>query len=473
MKRLLEALRAAMRWCLRFPLGRSQWLALGAWLVLLAMAMLAFGGYIAFTTNRNVERADQAMYLILAEKTRGELWPAATDGIRNPIFPWLLAKVESDRDAMFAAGLRLNVRLGALLAILLGVWAGRRMAWLPAVLFVTLGGLGVIAPISTYVGTEVVFYGLFFAAWMLALGLLDRLTLPRCALFGATLALAYLAKPGVTLLTGVFVVVGLVRWWMSDDGSGWRGWRPLGGAALALGIALAMMLPRLFYASRVFGDPLQNTAANCFWEESWDACLPKIHRLNPLRAHKIPPGEWPSAARYFERNGVSGAWTRLTSGIAAQIENVINPGPKSILFLRPPSPERQVRRTFPYRGFFLVPPLLAALGFTIILARRPGEIVLTSAVRYQFAFAVLLVGASLGAFGWYHAIASGPRFIMTLYLPVLGSLLAAADAFRRRLAAGWADVASAAAWAFMLALFLVHMSVIATHPYFDEMRGAF
>lgn len=466
MNRLREILRVVVRWCLLHPLGRSQWIVLGAWLLALALGMLALGGYMALATNRDAELYDQGAYLRLAETNRTSAWPVATDGIRNPLFPWLLAKTASgDRDTMFAAGLRLNVRLGALLAILLGVWAGRRMAWLPAVTFTTLGGLGIVLPISTYVGTEVLFYGLFFAAWMLALGLLDRLTLPRCAVFGLTLGIAYLAKPGVTMLCGAFVVVGLVRWIRKGDG--WIGARPLFGAMLALVVAAAAMLPRMLDATRKFGDPLQNTAANCFWEENWDACYAKLSYLNPRLAHKLAPGEWPSSARYFTRNGAAGAWMRLTKGIGEQCGNLFAAEEKSLWFSRKPSAKRPVRHIFPYRGFFLLPPMLLALGLTLA-ARRVEEV-----AWFQIAFVVLLFGASFAAFSWYWVIAPGARFILALYLPVLASLLLAAERARRRLATGWADAACAGTWAAMLGIFVWHIAIIATHPVFEKVRGAF
>ncbi len=474
MNRLLGLLSTAVRWCLLHPLGRSQWIALGVWLALLAGGMLALGEYVALTTNRDPELYDQGAYLMLAEKTRGALWPAATDGIRNPLFPWVLAKTSTgDRDAMFAAGLRLNVRCAALLALLLGAWAGRRLAWLPAVTFTTIAGLGVLIPISTYVGTEVLFYGLFFAAWMLALDLLDRLTLSRCALFGAALGLAYLAKPGVTLLCGAFIAVGILRWIRKSEPSGWLGARPLLGAALAAAIAVTMMLPRMLDAAHKFGDPLQNTAANCFWEDNWTACFPKLGYLNPRLAHRLPPGEWPSAARYLARNGVGGAWARLTKGMSEQCGNVFSADPKSLWFSRSPSPKRLVRRIFPYRGFLLLPPLLIAAGLGLVVIRRHGSAAIPSAAWFQTAFALLLVGASFGAFSWYWVIAPGARFIMALYLPVLASLLIAAEAARRRLAAGWADAVCAGTWAVMLGTFLIHIGIIATHPFFEKVRGAF
>ena len=463
MNRVAQFFRTALSWCVHYPLGRSQWIALGVWLVALGGGMLALGEYVALTTNRDADLYDQSAYLGLVETDRTSLWPTTTDGIRNPLFPWLLAKTASgDRDVMFAAGLRLNVRLGALLAILLGVWAGRRLAWLPAVMFATLGGLGVLLPISTYLGAEVLFYGLFFAAWMLSFGLLDRLTLARSAIFGAVLGLAYLAKPGVTLLFGAFVAVGAVRWLRRGDG--WTGARPLFGAALALAVALPMMLPRMFDAKRKFGDPLQNTAMLCFWEENWAACLPKLANLNPRLADRIPAGEWPSASRYLARNGIGGAWTRLITGMGKQLANVISADPKGVWLSREPSPKRQVRRMFPYRGLFLLPPLVLAVALGVRCRGWPW---------WKIAFAVLLVGASFGAFGWYSAIAPGARFIMALYLPVLAALLLAAEGARRRLALGWADAACGGTWALMLGVFVWHISVIVTHPFFGGVRGAF
>lgn len=472
MNRLGSFLRAALQWCLQFPLGRSQWVTLGIWLVAIAAVMLTLGGSIAQNTNRDPELYDQGAYLRVAEQNRTALWPTQTDGIRNPLFPWLLAKTASgDQSAMFAAGLKLNVRCGAVLVLLLGVWAGRRLAWLPAVTFATLGGIGVLLPISTYVGTEVLFYGLFFAAWMLALDLIEKLTLTRCALFGATLGFAYLAKPGVTLLASAFVAVGLVRW--LRKGEDWTGAKPLIGAALALAVAVPMMLPRMLDAARQFGDPLQNTAANCFWEENWDACYPKLSELNPKNIGRLPLDERPSASRYFARHGIGDAWARLSTGMGEQLANVVSADPKGIWFSRSPSPKRQVRRVFPYRGLFLLPPLLLAGGLGVVALRRSGTAAVGGEVWLQIAFAVLLVGASFSAFSWYWVIAPGARFIMALYLPVMASLLIVAEAARRRLATAWADATCAGTWATMLAIFLVHIGIIATHPFFEKVRGAF
>jgi hypothetical protein len=472
MSRFREIVRAAGEWLLAHPLRGSHWIALAVWLLALSAGMIALGEYVALTTNRDVELYDQAAYLAVAEKNESAWWPAATDGIRNPLFPWLVAKTTSgDRAAVFPAALKLNVRCGALLAILLGVWAGRRLSWLPAVLFVTVGGLGIVLPISTYVGTEVLFYGLLFAAWMLAFDLFDRLTLARCALFGATLGLAYLAKPGVTLLCGAFIAVGLIRWWRKDDT--WKGVQPLLGAGLALVIAAVMLLPRALDAAKQFGDPLQNTAANCFWEENWDACYAKLGYLNPRLANRLAPGEWPSAGRYFARNGVAGAWTRLTKGMGEQFGNILGADEKSVWFSRSPSAKRPIRRIFPYRGIYLLPPLLLVAAFGIAGMKRPGIAAIPTAAWFQTGFAVLLVGASFGAFSWYWVIAPGARFILALYLPVLASLLVTSEALRRRLATGWADAVSAGTWLAMLGLFLVHIGIIATHPYFDKVRGVF
>ena len=78
MRQVFSILRAATRWCLQYPLGRSQWLSLGAWLVLLALGMLALGQYVAFSTNRDADLYDQGAYLMLAEKNR-DWWPSATE----------------------------------------------------------------------------------------------------------------------------------------------------------------------------------------------------------------------------------------------------------------------------------------------------------------------------------------------------------------------------------------------------------
>lgn len=476
MTRLGEFLRAALERSLRFPLGRSQWIILGLWFLLLAGGMIEFGDRIARTTNVDPEAYDQGAYVRVAEQNRSAWWPTVTDGIRNPLFPWLLAKSNgSGNDSMFADGLRLNVRLGAFLVVLLGCWAGKRFAILPALMFVTVAS-AIVLPVSTYVGTEVLFYGLFFAAWMLAFALFERLTLLHCALFGATLGLAYLAKPGVTLLTGSFIAVGLTLWLgarRTGEALGWVGMRPLLGAALATLIFAVTILPRAVNSWGQFGDPLQNTAARCFWAEDWNACYPILGLLNPRLIERVPVEERPSAGRYIERHGWSGMWDRLTRGFAVQADNVFSPDQKSLWFDRKPSEKRPVRRLFPYRGFFLLPPAALALGLWIVARRRCGEDVLSPAAPWQIAFALLLVGASFGAFSWYSVIAPGARFIIALYLPILASLILVVEALRRRLAARWSDGVVAGAWLVMFGVIMTHLVLIATHPVFDKLKGAF
>lgn len=476
MTRFVEILRAAVDWTLRFPLGRSQWIVLVLWSLILAGGMIEFGDRIASATNVDPEAYDQGAYVRVAEQNRAAWWPTVTDGIRNPLFPWVLAKVsDSGTDTTFGAGLRLNVRLGAVLVLLFAYWAGRRLALLPAITFTTIAA-AIVLPISTYVGTEVLFYGLFFAAWMLAFDLFQRLTFLRCALFGATLGFAYLAKPGVTLLTGCFILVGLALWFHSrraGDSSGWTSFRPLIGAALATAIFTATILPRALNAWQQFRDPLQNTAARCFWADDWSMCYPILGNLNPRFIERIPAEDRPTASRYLTRYGWSGVWGRFTRGVAVQADNVFSVDQKNIWFDRRPSSKRPIRRIFPYRGFFLIPPMALVIGLYLASRRGPPEAAITPTTKAQLAFTVLLVGLTFGAYSWYSVIAPGARFIIALYLPLFATLLFAAEALRRRLATQWSDYTAAGTWLLMFSLVTTHLVLVVTHPYFDKLKGAF
>jgi hypothetical protein len=295
-------------------------------------------------------------------------------------------------------------------------------------------------------------------------------------LFGATLGLAYLAKPGVTLLAGCFVLVGLLLWLgarRSNDSLHWTGLRPLIGAALASGVSGLIILPRALDAWEKFGDPLQNTAQRCFWADSWDECFPVGGYLNPRFIDRVPIEDRPTAARFIVRHGWAGAWMRLSQGICIQADNVFQPDRRSLWFERQPSAKRPVRRIFPYRGFFLLPPAALATGLWFVARRMFGANAMSLAAAWQGAFAFLLVLITAGAFAWYAPIASGARFIMALYLPVLASLLIAAEALRRSLAAQWIDCVAAGTWIVMLATITAHLALIATHPYFDRLKGAF
>lgn len=476
MIRISEICRSALEWALRYPLRRSQWIVLAVCLLLLAIGMIEFGDRIAIATNTDSESYDQGAYLRVAERNRDAFWPTVTDGIRNPLFPWLLAKTSTlEADTMFSAGLRLNVRLGALFVFALGLWAGRRFAWLPAVTFAIIAS-AVVLPISTYVGTEVLFYAFFFIAWMLAFALYERLTWLKCALFGVALGFAYLAKPAVTLLTGCFVIVGVGVWLRMrgrEDALGWNGIRPFFGALLAVGVFALMILPRAFNAWEQFRDPLQNTAARCLWAANWDECYPILGYLNPRFIERIPPDDRPSASRYVKRYGWPGAWTRIAGGVAIQADNVFAPDQKNIWFDRRPSAKRPVRRIFPYRGFLLLPPA-ALLGGLLVFARKDSKIgPISPTARYQFVFGLMVVILSFAAFSWYSVIAPGARFIIALYLPILASMLLAVESLRRQLDNRVCDYVVAGTWSLMFAAVTIHLALICTHPYFDKLKGAF
>jgi hypothetical protein len=159
--------------------------------------------------------------------------------------------------------------------------------------------------------------------------------------------------------------------------------------------------------------------------------------------------------------------------MARQFENLVDPGKKSLLFSRPPSDKRPVKRIFPYRGWMLVPPALLVLALLPAALRTRTSQIFTPATVSQIAFTILLLGVSFAAFGWYYPISPGARFVMALYLPALAILALVAENLRIRLDAVWSDRISRAVWTITLATFLAHMAIISRHPHFTEVRAAF
>ncbi|MEO8353087.1 MAG: hypothetical protein ABI680_15255, partial [Chthoniobacteraceae bacterium] len=217
----------------------------------------------------------------------------------------------------------------------------------------------------------------------------------------------------------------------------------------------------------------QNTAIRCFWEDDWNACLPKLNYLNPRQIDQIEPADRPSPRRYFSQHSLGDAFHRLTHGMAMQFEQLMGTGKKSLYFSRPPSEKRPVKRVFPYRGWMLVPPGLLVLILLAANFRSRAAELFTPTTVTQIGFTVLLLGVSFAAFGWYFPISPGARFVMALYLPALAILTLVADHLRLRFDAVWSDRISRAVWTIMLVVFLAHMVIISRHPYFTELRAAF
>lgn len=500
---------------------REPWLVLPAWesqrprlvfLAFLALFAMAFGYVCALQigqVNQNRASSDQQNNIELARDSRGDLLPGRTDGVVNPLWPWLAGKtvvtVSADDDARaFLHGKWLNVGLSLVFCVGLGLWACRRLPLLPSVSLVGLSGLGAMAQRAPFFQPEPLFYMLFFGCTVLGAALLIRNTLPRYAIFGALCGLCYLAKASITPFLGIVLALSsgiaiLCLWprmlffwprlprYLAEQGFDWkRHWIGLGLVLAGFTIVIA---PRAIYSQKHFGSPLHSFPKYWMWQDDFETESTAFMLEYPKLAKAAKAGgePLPSAGVYLKKHGWPHFQTRLVEGSTNALRNFLLPeyrptrDPRSGVMSPIPGPwEKQPKKPKPwkhilrYRGYYLgtLAVWTLALGLAFA-AQRLRKSVKTAPIPQAPGLILLGVGSFIAftlAYGLYEVIGKGDRFMLSLWVPVVAALIFA----ERRLVKGlsgqgiWASLGSGLVHLCLIWALCARLGEITRFPYFRD-----
>lgn len=430
-------------------------------------------------TNWNRLASDQQYNIELAREMDGDWFPHRTRGIVNPLWPWLAARIDSAESdaATFARGRWANLIGCAVFLVGAAVVLGRRWGVLPALVFCYAGGFGALLSRAVFFQPEPLFYLLSFVAWALMLSTFWRNPWWTFPVIGGVTGLAYLAKASALPQLGVFLAVGaalcLAAWAPGCrrallgalDRWSWR--RQALGGLIVLVVFTAVIAPLAVFSERQFGSPLHSWPSYWMWQDDFGSESIPFMAAHPdaeaLAA--VAPDELPSMRNYLATHDIADIRDRLLGGMAARMhEFFFHEGS-----LRDRDGGKPWKSVLRYRGCLpaLFAGLLAALA--VVGARLGHFRGRWGAVAACVVFAGGLFVLSWMAFGWYHRIGRGPRFMLGLYLPVLYSLLAGCLWIHRRLPDGHpARWLTPAATAGSLAWILLRMGELMLHPRFED-----
>jgi hypothetical protein len=414
-------LRAVVDWLFSRPEGLSHWLAIAIWLAaLLAVQWHVSQGFIA-EGNKDLTLYDQDAYLSLAKANVPFIWPAFTDGIHAPLFPFLIKSwVNADQAQFFAAAKQANVWFGIGATVLLALYFLWKLPMLPAMNVGTISAL-IIAPASAFATPEVIYYTALFFFWLVGWRLLVGNPLRSYALAGVLCATAYLARPSTLLLCLCLLLLSLWRWWQvhesGTEDTTWLGGRFMAGAVVFYLCFLIPVLPKAYDTYQRTGDPFQNAAEYCIWMDDSAHSVALLRDFPNQRFKEWPREQQPSALNYWSKHSIGEIWQRLNDGMTAQTENFLL-GEKSIKqALRT---KTRLRAVLPWRGAYP----LALLLCTFLLATQSASGKSRTVVdrRMLWALAALGFATYFLAISFYSPIVKGDRLILAVYIPVLFSL---------------------------------------------------
>jgi len=397
-------------------------------LLLLALA----GFYLAGATehakrvNNFKARGDQSGYLGDAEAVYAN-WHGRTPplliGERNrmPLYAGYLALFYSPSmsdDEYFVVAKRANIYLSLGLLALLAAILARFLKPVPAANLLLVVAFGYFVFKAGYAQSELLFYFLFFVAFLLMLKTLTARggasrTLGPAAGAGAFAALAHLTKAAMLPLMAIFVVSCVVKGLSQKRGREgfsllsvenpsrplfWT--EPFLAAVVATAVFVAVLSPYLLTNKRVFGHYFYNVNTTFYmWYDDWPrASVGTILHGDGVGWPTMPADQLPSASRYWREHTAGQIAARVAAGFADMAERS-------------------------YKTYWYLNYVVAFLAFALLLVATRWKDV-SALIRARPAAAAFLVMYALAyLFGIaFYAPVSGTgttRFLLAHLLPLL------------------------------------------------------
>lgn len=377
----------------------SRW----RWSLMLLGVPMVFGAYLwgAVTHTRalNTDRTkfDQSAYQNYAIHLAMDSHYIG-DRNRMPVYPFiqsLFYERGMDEALFFQRGQLVNIGVSVLVLTGIGLVFFWQLALPLATILFLATAFTVFVFKAGYVQAEILFYGLFFIAYLLMLWMLLRPSWWQAGLLGICIGVSHLTKASLQPATLMFVVALIFRGILIH-----RGWRAvlqhLGWGALTLAACAAVLFPYLQTSKRVFGRYFYNVNSTFyFWCDSWEEAKQgtKAHG-DRVGWPDMPPDQIPSPRKYFREHTPRNIVGRIVRGLQISWRN-------------------HTRSGYGYAKYALVYGVCALVA-TVMSWRR-----LNSLEQLALWFSLTLWGGYVVLYAWYVPIAQGQRFMLALWLPVV------------------------------------------------------
>lgn len=451
----------------------GRWAAVVGLLALYACVHFFLAGQLIRQTNftdEDILGADQKHNLKLTLQTLPDLtpdfstsvseplkkwFPHRTDGVVNPLWPWVAAwladpdhKASGDSEVspqdreLFNRGRWFNVGLTCGFVIFVGLGLGRVWSLGATANALFLIGLGAFLPRAVYYQPEPLYIVFFTLTWIACLFALLRNSLWIYALIGLFSGLAYLAKGSVQPLVAVFIGVSTLRWlwgwilahWPGKTGTSlWIRRNHFFGLALLVFVHLMTCGPRLAHSQERFGSAFHSYPGYWMWFDDFEECFAWMNKYGSRATlETLPKSERPSLATYAKTHTPQEMLERLRNGVQVKLTDLLAPG-QTKQSKKNPKPWKGV---FEQRGWYLGAILLICAGVAVsgvsLGKKTPGRAHLHPESASVFLFVLGSFCAYTLAYGWYTPIGRGDRFMLSLYAPLVLSLLWASEAMLKR-----------------------------------------
>lgn len=373
----------------------------------------------ANNVNTDINATDQSAYIDYAKNMAQTNWQFIGGRNRMPLYPSLMSLFYKDGmsdDRFFARGKQVGIGIGLICLGAVFFLFCQKVHRFDSLVATLIAAFTVFAYKAPYFQAEIIYYTISLALFYLLHKFIAEPTHKTAILAGVIGGLGHLTKasvmPALALAVGLAFLQIIPDFWQK-----WHGeekeqaffittvWKKFANILLLVGCFVLVIFPYIHTSKERFGRYFYNVNSTFYiWYDSW------AEATQGTKAHgdrigwpDMPPEEIPSLQKYVRDH------------TNQQIVNRFITGYQTIY--------TKVTRSYGYI-WFLLAYLLLTLG---LIVQNPN--LLTAASLWQSLFIVgYFVGHSL-LYAWYAPIASGNRFILSLFLPILllfGSFLSAA-----------------------------------------------
>ncbi len=365
------------------------------------------------SVNLSATSGGQYPYLMNA-KEMAEKGPLEFFGDRNrmPLYPALLATVYvDDWDSFVSRAGWFAIATSVIVLVALGAISYRTLRPWAATVLTLIAAVCIFIYKASFVQAELLYYGLFFASWLVTCRLVDRPTVGYAMLAGALMGSTYLTKASALLLLMVYVAtsVGAIVFDLlrknqetksSQCNEGKRQivkpWQAITSIGLTIATFLLVVSPYILDNKERFGQYFYNVNSEFFmWCDNWPQAQRFAQQFPIDKQYPSSSESVPSLSTYMHTHSLSDIVQRLLYGT------------KELLKMATRSPAGK------YIALTLV---FLAIGMH---ARRNGPLMLWRENRRQIIYFACIFAAYFLVYAWFVPIGFGDRFILSLVMPIL------------------------------------------------------
>ena len=359
--------------------------------------------------NREWGKVDQSAYMNFAKEAYRSSFAFTGGRNRMPLFPWLQAMFYSPEmtdEEFFDQGKRLNVLISIVCLAALAAAFFRKFSRGFALYAISVIAFLCFALEAPWFQAEILYYTLFAFAFMLAIESIQRPKWYKSIGVGLLFASAHFTKasalPGLALFTCSFAVPLLA---IRHRAIRQRTIEILSPALLSLLVFFVALFPYFNESRERYGHFLYNVNSTFYvWYDSWGEAKFGTKAAGDREGWPdMPAEEIPSLTKYLTEHSIADIGQRFAQGAIRIHRNVCSGSGQFGLCI--------------HAGMGVV---ILVFGICLRMTGARGSLKLEDLQAGLFAF--LFVLSYLLMYVWYAAIASGPRFILALLIPLFWSV---------------------------------------------------